>query len=86
MQLYQTVRLPRAQKIAKTSKEAGETYEMVTADLRDLPFEECLPVVADRVRTRMKWVWSEDIGNVYEKAKTDAGLDVSIALQQSAST
>lgn len=74
MQLYQSVRLPRAQKIAKTSKEAGELYEMTTDDLTDLPFEECLPIVADRLRTRMKWVWSEDVGSAYQKVKVDAGL------------
>ena len=74
MQLYQRVRLPRAQKVAKTSKEAGETYEMVTDDLKDLLFEDCLPIIADSLRTRMKWVWSEDLGSVYEKAKTEAGL------------
>jgi salicylate hydroxylase len=74
MQLYQTVRLPRAQKIAKTSKEAGELYEMTTDELDPLAFEECLPVVADKLRTRMKWVWSEDIESVYQKAKVDAGL------------
>ena len=76
MQLYQTVRLPRAQKVAKTSKEAGETYEMVTDDLIDKSFEECLPIVAESTRTRMKWVWSEDLGSVYEKAKAEAGLSV----------
>jgi salicylate hydroxylase len=74
MQLYQSVRLPRAQKVAITSKEAGETYEMVTDDLNDKPLEECLPIVADRLRERMKWVWSEDLSSVFDKAKKEAGL------------
>lgn len=74
MQLYQDVRLPRAQKVARTSKEAGETYEMVTPDLLDVPFEEALPLVRERIEERMKWIWTEDLGEALERAKNEAGL------------
>jgi salicylate hydroxylase len=78
MQLYQQVRLPRAQKVARTSKEAGETYEMVTPDLKDVPFEDALPVVRERIEERMKWIWTEDLAEVFERAKKDAGLEASV--------
>lgn len=69
MNLYQEVRLPRAQKVARTSKEAGELYEMVNPELKDLPFEECLPIINEKISSRMKWIWSEDVGDAFEKAR-----------------
>ncbi|TKA61619.1 hypothetical protein B0A55_11301, partial [Friedmanniomyces simplex] len=66
-QLYQTVRLPRAQKTQATSRAAGNTYEMQTADMLDKGFEECVPLIAERTRERMKWVWEEDLDAAYEK-------------------
>ena len=74
MQLYQTVRLPRAQKVARTSKVAGETYEQTTDDLKDLPYEEGLPIVKDRIIERMKWIWVEDLDAAYERVKQEVGL------------
>ena len=74
MQLYQDVRLPRAQKVARTSKEAGELYEMVNPELKDLPVEDCWPKIADSLRERMQWVWTEDIIAAYERAKQERGM------------
>jgi salicylate hydroxylase len=74
MHLYQTIRLPRAQKVARTSKQAGEVYEMLDEDLRDLPFDQCLPIVRDRIQERMKWIWTEDIGQAFDRAVTEHGL------------
>lgn len=54
--LYQTVRLPRAQKTQAMSRAAGNTYEMQTEDMKDKSFEECIPMIAERTRERMKWV------------------------------
>ncbi|EMC92856.1 hypothetical protein BAUCODRAFT_27183 [Baudoinia panamericana UAMH 10762] len=56
-QLYQDVRLPRAQKTQKTSRMAGDTYEMQTEDMLNKTFEECIPIIAERTRERMKFVW-----------------------------
>lgn len=68
-QLYQDVRLSRAQKTQKTSKAAGDTYELQTDDMKDIPFEQCLPMIAERTRERMKWVWEEDLDAAYEKIR-----------------
>lgn len=64
-QFYQDVRLPRAQKTQATSRVAGDTYEMQTADLYGKGFEECLPIIAQRTAERMKWVWEEDLDQRY---------------------
>ncbi|KAK3115863.1 hypothetical protein LTR53_004363 [Teratosphaeriaceae sp. CCFEE 6253] len=72
-QLYQTVRLPRAQKTQATSRAAGNTYEMQTEDMMDRTFEECIPMIAQRTRERMKWVWEEDLDAAYEKARDGEG-------------
>lgn len=74
MQLYQTTRLPRAQKVQQTSRQAGDIYQMKAEDLKNEPFEECLPQVAERIRTRMQWIWTEDIDVAYEKAKSERNL------------
>ena len=68
-QLYQSVRLPRAQKTQRTSRAAGDTYELQTEDMKDKTFEECLPLIAERTRERMKWVWEEDLDAAYEKMR-----------------
>jgi salicylate hydroxylase len=40
-------------------------------DFEGLSFEECLPIVADKLRDRMIWVWNGDIDKDYtlERAK-----------------
>lgn len=67
--LYQAVRLPRAQKTQATSRAAGNTYELQTDDMIDKSLEECLPILAERTRERMKWVWEEDLDAAYEKER-----------------
>lgn len=67
--LYQQARLPRAQKTQATSRAAGNTYEFQTEDMRDLGFEECLPLMAERTRERMKWVWEEDLDERFESVR-----------------
>ncbi|KAL6719527.1 hypothetical protein ACLMJK_003768 [Lecanora helva] len=68
-QLYQDVRLPRAQKAQATSRQAGDVYEMQSEDMNGLSYDECLPLVAERLADRMKWIWSEDIDAAYERTK-----------------
>jgi salicylate hydroxylase len=67
------VRLPRAQRAQITSRQAGDVYEMQGPDFENMNFEQCLPIVAEKLRDRMTWVWNEDIDNDYNimKAKKD---------------
>lgn len=74
MELYQRVRLPRAQKVVTTSREAGELYEFESPDLVDLPYDEAAPIVAERLQERLKWLWDEDLDAVYEREREEAGL------------
>ena len=70
LHLYQNVRLPRAQKVQETTRVAGDVYEMQCADMKDISFEDCLPLVKERIASRMKWIWTEDIDAVYEAARS----------------
>ncbi|KAI7537015.1 hypothetical protein KC331_g11143 [Hortaea werneckii] len=72
-QLYQDVRLPRAQKAQRTSRAAGNTYEMQAEDMLDKRYEECIPMMAERTKERMKWVWEEDLDAAFERVKLDCG-------------
>lgn len=67
--LYQDVRLPRAQKAQRTAREAGDVYEMQAEGLKGVDYDACLPKVRDRLKDRMKWVWSEEIDDAYESEK-----------------
>ena len=68
-QLYQDVRKPRAQRVQRSSRASGDTYEMQTEDMIDKSFEECMPIMAERTRERMKWVWEEDLDEAYDKMR-----------------
>lgn len=68
--LYQSARLPRAQKAQSGSRVVGNTYDCQTEDLIDLSFDECCPLVAERIRASMKWLWDEDLDVCYENART----------------
>lgn len=74
MELYQRIRLPRAQKVVTTSRQAGELYEFESPDLIDLPYDEAVPIVAERLQERLKWLWMEDLDAIYEKERQEAGL------------
>ena len=71
--LYQDVRLPRAQKAQRTAREAGNVYEMQAEGLKGVDYDACLPKVRDRLKDRMKWVWSEEIDDAYESEKDKMG-------------
>jgi len=68
------VRLPRAQKAQITSRQAGEVYEMQGKLFEGLTYDECLPVVATKLKNRMKWVWGADIDAEYDAVVRSAGL------------
>jgi salicylate hydroxylase len=67
-QLYQDVRLPRAQKVARTSREAVEIYQAQADIMKDLPFEDCVPEINKRLMNRMRWVWTDDVDSEYDQA------------------
>lgn len=69
MQLYQEVRLPRAQKAQATARQAGEVYEMQTPEMKGKAYEDCLPLVRDSLKDRMQWIWAGDIEAEYEGKK-----------------
>lgn len=74
MELYQRIRLPRAQKVVTTSRLAGALYEFESPDLVDMPYDEAEPIVAERLQDWMKWIWSEELDSIYDKQKQSAEL------------
>lgn len=36
-----------------------------------LSYDQCLPKAKERLQGRMKWVWTEDVDEAYEKYRTD---------------
>ena len=73
LQIYQSTRLPRAQKLQDTSRELGWIYEMQTDELKGKPYEECLPIIREQIKGRMRDIWLEDIDASYEHVRTQAG-------------
>jgi salicylate hydroxylase len=73
-QLYQDVRMPRAQRSQRASRQAGETLKMKGPDFEGLTYDQCLPVLRDKLKGRMKWVWTADIHAEYDDAREKAGL------------
>ena len=65
--VYQDVRLPRAQKAQVTSRQAGDVYEMEGEEFEGRSFEQCLPIVRQKLEGRMKWVWGADIDQLYDE-------------------
>ena len=65
-QAYQNVRLPRAQKAQITSRQAGDIYEMQGKDFKGLSYDDCLPIAAEKLKHRMRWVWGGDIDAEYD--------------------
>lgn len=73
--LYQAVRRPRAQKAQITSRQAGDVYEMEGKEFEGCKtFEDCLPIVREKLGTRMKWVWGHDLDADYNQVRDQAGL------------
>lgn len=64
------MRLPRAQKVQETTREAGELYEMQSSDMNGLAFDDCMPLVKARIESRFRWIWTDDIDASYEAARS----------------
>lgn len=71
MHLYQQVRVPRAHRAQATARQAGDVYEMQTDDMIGKKYDDCLPIVRDQLRDRMRWMWSENLDQAYETTRED---------------
>ncbi|KAH8911616.1 FAD/NAD(P)-binding domain-containing protein [Coniochaeta sp. PMI_546] len=72
MQLYQSVRHPRAVKVQTTSRQAGDVYELRAAEVAGLSYDDSLPVAKSMLEHRMKWIWGDDIDQAYEETRDRA--------------
>ena len=70
IKFYQWFRLPRAQKVQETTREASLIYELQTPEFAGKSFDECLPTFAKVMKGRMDWIWYEDLEQSYELART----------------
>ena len=68
-QLYQNIRLPRAQKVQATSRNSGPLYDMQTPELVDKDVEQCVPIIADTLKDRMKFIWEAELDKAYDEAR-----------------
>ncbi|KAH7222493.1 hypothetical protein B0J15DRAFT_518513 [Fusarium solani] len=68
LHLYQSIRAPRAERVQETSRQAGDLYELRAKEVEGLNYEDSLPVVGGLLKDRMKWIWTEDIDQVYDTA------------------
>ena len=71
LRLYHTIRAPRAERVQMTSRQAGDLYQMKAEEFAGLSFDDALPVAKAMIQDRMKWIWTVDIDNVYEQARTE---------------
>lgn len=71
LSLYHSIRYSRSQRVQATSREAGDLYEMKTEQVKDLSYDEGLPIVKSMIEHRMSWIWTEDIDKVYEQARQE---------------
>ncbi|KAJ9161771.1 FAD/NAD(P)-binding domain-containing protein [Coniochaeta hoffmannii] len=74
MQLYQTVRHPRAVKVQSTSRQAGDVYELRAAEFAELSYDDGLPIAKTMLEHRMKWIWGDDIDRAFEQTRDHAHL------------
>lgn len=49
---------------------------MQVEDMVNKSYDECLPLMAERTKTRMQWVWEEDLDAAYDKVKQSASGEV----------
>jgi salicylate hydroxylase len=70
MQVYQSVRYPRAEKVQLTSRQAGDLYELQVPEVAGLSYDEGLPVVRAMLEHRMKWIWGDNIDQAYEETRS----------------
>jgi salicylate hydroxylase len=69
MQLYQSVRHPRAVKVQATSRQAGDVYELRAAEFAEISYDDGLPIAKSMLEHRMKWIWGDDIDRAFEETR-----------------
>lgn len=69
--VYQVVRLPRAQRVQRTPRDAVGIYQAQAEIMKDLTFEQCVPEIHKRVIDRMRWIWHDDLDEVYDQTVKD---------------
>lgn len=67
--LYHTIRYPRSERVQVTSRQAGDLYELNLDELSGLNYDDALPIVKAKLEDRMKWIWTEDMDDVYDKVR-----------------
>ena len=77
MQLYQSIRYPRAEKVQVTSRQAGDLYEMQFKEEAGLSYDDGLPIAKSMLENRMKWIWTDDIDQAFEQGRESRGLHLS---------
>ncbi|KAJ5365693.1 hypothetical protein N7517_008579 [Penicillium concentricum] len=73
LRLYHSIRYPRSERVQMTSRQAGDLYEMKINELDGLSYDAGIPVVKSLLEDRMRWIWGENINEVYEKARSEWG-------------
>ncbi|KAH8817164.1 hypothetical protein F5884DRAFT_748635 [Xylogone sp. PMI_703] len=71
LKLYQDVRLPRAQRIQRSSRETGAIYEMSNDEMKDKSYDECCKILHDKMQNRMNAIWTEDVDDAYYRAEKE---------------
>ncbi|KAK3378690.1 hypothetical protein B0T24DRAFT_137782 [Lasiosphaeria ovina] len=71
MELYQRVRLPRAQRVQETSRLAGDILQAQTPAMKSRAFDDNVPLLAEGVNSMMKWIFAEDVDVAFDKLKAE---------------
>jgi salicylate hydroxylase len=69
MYRYQSARLHRAHDAQRTSRQAADSYDLAGPDFEAKSYEQCLPVLANKVIRRMTWLWKSDLEADWDAAK-----------------
>lgn len=68
LQVYDAIRRPRACRVQRTSREAGELYEF-----RDVQVEDCEPLLSSTLASRFDWLWHHDLQSDLIAARAQLG-------------
>ena len=68
LQVYDAIRRPRACRVQRTSREAGELYEF-----RDVQVEDREPLLSSTLASRFDWLWHHDLQSDLTAARAQLG-------------
>ncbi len=46
-------------------------HELRSSAFKDKAYEECLPLLAESLQSRMRWIWVEELDAIYDKVRSD---------------